>query len=137
MDPIKEAEQIASDIQGTPTGIRFVSMPKTRTGFTLYANIVGANIALQLSRKWQARAVAVHYRRVKHPLEVLQGMRELEQAGVITTATRGRVWLDICMPDPAHRRMFEHWDGDNQNRSSADWEQHWLNEVAVKNIRTV
>lgn len=136
-DPLKQAEQIASDIQGAPTGIRFVSVPKTRTGFSLYANIVGADIARQLSRKWQAQVVAVHYKRVRHPPEFLQGFHELEKAGVITSATRGLVWLDIRMPDPKHRTLFENWDGDNQNRPSADWEQNWLDEVSRKNIRTL
>lgn len=134
-NPLQEAENIASDIQGAPTGIRFVRVPKTRTGFSRDANIVGANLVLLMHRKMHCDTVSIHYKAVQQPPEALAAMHELELAGVITTTTRGPSWLDVCMPNPQDRSMFENWSGDHQNIASPRWEEYWYEGINAKKIR--
>jgi hypothetical protein len=134
-DPLKDAEAITSSQQGAPTSIRFVRVPKTKTGYSLNANIMGADIALALSRRWQAVTVSIHHVKLNIPVEAAQGLQELSQQGVITMNYRGRVWLDITMPNPQHRSLFENWDGDHQTRASNHWEDWWHQGVQGKLIR--
>lgn len=136
-DPLAEAEAIASGIAGGPVGIRFVRVPRTKTGLTLNANIMGAHLAqlMMKSRRPGCDTVSWRYRSVGAPQEALDGLHELECKGIITTATRGRLWLDNCMGNPAHRNMFVNWDGDHQTRVSQDWEEYWYRGVAAKIIR--
>lgn len=136
-DPLAEAERIASGIVGGPVGIRLVRVPKLKTGLTINANIMGAHLAqlMAQSRHMGCNTVSWRYRSVGHPQQALAGLHELECGGFITTATRGRLWLDNCMGNPAHRNMFINWDGDHQNRVSQDWEEYWYRGVASKIIR--
>ena len=135
--PIKQAEDIASSIAGAPVGIRWITAPRTNTGLSRYANIMGVAIVMVLlkSRKMGANTITLMHTRVPLPPEALQGLNELEEIGVIQRRLRGRSWLDITMSDPQMRRVFEDWDAERQNRPVEEWEHVWEQGERDRSIR--
>lgn len=140
MNPKDEAEKIASEIAGQPVSIRFISEPKTQTGFSVNQNVVGSLFVYILgrSRRWapagQGETVQIKGWR---PPEFDAGLIALVAAGAIVPAPAPRGWEGWKMPDPVLRSAFENWDAENQERESPDWEQWVYDGLGKRVIRTV
>jgi hypothetical protein len=138
MNPKEEAEKIASEIAGQPVSIRFVSAPRTQTGFSDDQNVVGSLFVYILGRSrrpstgGQGETVQIKGPR---PPEFDAGMGALIAAGAIVPASAPRGWEGWKMPDPALRSAFENWDAENQERESPDWEQWVYDGVEKRFIR--